>query len=395
MSLRLLSALFALASTASCLGPTPDPTPTPSDPPVTTTAPPAPTTTPGPLTTQTRFPALSKVAAVGQWNFALDKDLGAFQALYPDEVFSRFAAEGFTAVRLAIDPEMLADASGTLYQDRFAEIVTAISRIEAAGLGVVFDMHVWKQGEWMQQENIDRLARMWEQMGAALSGFDPSLTFLELYNEPAWWSEPELWAGVETQLYVAARGAAPNLPIVLTGPKSGGIEGLPESPVIEDSNVVYTIHMYNPLPFTHQGSPWTDDVAYGTADRLPFPATPEACADAIGRQPTPEATQLATDYCAGGYDEAWVRNEFATAAAWAEAHGVQLFLGEFGVSPSATMEDGTRWLRAVRTAAEDFGMGWSIWEADGPMGLRNSGWYTTIADEPVPEVLAALGLNNA
>jgi endoglucanase len=194
-------------------------------------------------------------------------------------------------------------------------------------------------------------------------------------------------------MYEVVRGLAPALPIVLSGPMSSWIDGLVDAWVVDDPNVVYTIHVYDPFVFTHQGADWTVEPGLVEAVAIPFPALPGPCSTAIEAQPTPAAAMLVTDYCAQGYDEEWVRHRLETAARWAAERGVVLFLGEFGVSPTANVADAARWFAAVTDAAEEFGIGWSVWSLDAAMGPRRaSGWLTDLRDPIDPLLRAALGL---
>jgi endoglucanase len=183
---------------------------------------------------------------------------------------------------------------------------------------------------------------------------------------------------------------------MLSGPMSSWVDGLPASLAVNDPNVVYTIHIYDPFAFTHQGADWVVDPGLTAALGIPFPATPQACATAIANQPTTAAAEVVTEYCSHGYDAAWVRGRIETAAAWAASHDAAMFIGEFGVSPTASVDDAARWFAAVANAAEEFGMGWAIWSIDSAMGIRRSNaWTTSLSDTPDPALLAALGLHVA
>jgi endoglucanase len=50
------------------------------------------------------------------------------------------------------------------------------------------------------------------------------------------------------------------------------------------------------------------------------------------------------------------------AAAWREASGVPVWLGEFGAYSTADMDSRVRWTETVRTEAEARGIPWAYWE---------------------------------
>jgi len=65
-----------------------------------------------------------------------------------------------------------------------------------------------------------------------------------------------------------------------------------------------------------------------------------------------------------------VVNPLDYAAAWSEAHGdVPLIVGEFGCSQHGDDESRAAWLKAVRIAAEERGIGWAFWEMQGTWGF--------------------------
>jgi len=53
-----------------------------------------------------------------------------------------------------------------------------------------------------------------------------------------------------------------------------------------------------------------------------------------------------------------LRRDLATAAEWAGARGVPLFVGEFGTYAAADRDSRVRWTTAVRTELERLGVGW-------------------------------------
>jgi endoglucanase len=70
---------------------------------------------------------------------------------------------------------------------------------------------------------------------------------------------------------------------------------------------------------------------------------------------------------AAPWTEERVAAAIGEAAAWATRHRRPVIINEFGVlSFKAAPADRARWLRAVRTAAEQHCIGWTHWEyADG------------------------------
>jgi endoglucanase len=74
-----------------------------------------------------------------------------------------------------------------------------------------------------------------------------------------------------------------------------------------------------------------------------------------------------TELSAAGVDA-----DFARAEAWLRVHapGREIRLGGFGVNEAAPTAARTRYVRAVRAAAERRGWGWCVWSYNGGMAVR-------------------------
>jgi len=80
------------------------------------------------------------------------------------------------------------------------------------------------------------------------------------------------------------------------------------------------------------------------------------------------------------------------AAAWGKDRNVPLICNEFGVYRQHSPQDSRmRWIHDVRTALENDGIGWAMWDYRGGFGVV---WKKDGEPAQVDEkVVAALGLN--
>jgi hypothetical protein len=82
----------------------------------------------------------------------------------------------------------------------------------------------------------------------------------------------------------------------------------------------------------------------------------------------------------------WVIEQgVAAAAAWGEAHGRPLWMGEFTAQDGADLASRARWLSAVRTHLEAHGISWSMWTLLSDSGsrlydVRTGQWNTALTD---------------
>ncbi len=122
---------------------------------------------------------------------------------------------------------------------------------------------------------------------------------------------------------------------------------------------VYNCHCYAPLIFTHQGASWipTMDPDF----RLPVTATYGEMAPAslkmLGERTTLFERWSPKARLSPAYFEAF----FASAAKAAEAQGVPLYCGEYGVIDRVPPELALAWYRAIHEAFEAYGFGRAAW----------------------------------
>lgn len=346
-----------------------------------------------------------------------------WQKIITDEQLAQVRADGFDFVRLPMDPgPLLALGPGAARAAQISDIRMGTERALAAGLNVVVDLHAFPRPDepWGTDDVVGRLwpnhLALVAEVGRALNGLPPDRVAFEPLNEPTndcdavWGDAPAVWPDMLQDMHQAARAAAPDLPIVLSGACWGGVHGLEmiDPAMIGDQNVIWSFHSYDPFPFSHQGANWTDaPLKYITG--LPYP--PSALTPEVALQRAAEAA-LRMEQAEGQADTAaiaatiaqylampdtTVKDEVARAAAWADRHGVprqRLLLGEFGAlrigfGQEYPVEWQAAFLADKRASAEIHGIAWAVWNWAGDMGVA-------ILDDPSrrmdPRLCTALAL---
>ena len=100
-----------------------------------------------------------------------------------------------------------------------------------------------------------------------------------------------------------------------------------------DDKVVYNMHCYEPLKFTHQGAYWTNAIV--PEERLSY-----------------EESECSEEY---------FEKLFSTAIQKAEKYGAELYCGEYGVIDVVGPEDTLKWLKCINSVFEKHGIGRAIW----------------------------------
>jgi endoglucanase len=331
-------------------------------------------------------------------------------AVFPDwrrnvtpAMFAALKEQGFDFIRLPTDPgPALAFGPGP-DQDRLIDGMQAAAQMGLdAGLKVIVDLHPLPRGgevggiESILGDQFPAYVDLVARIAARLSDLPADRTALELLNEPSFDCEgvyagaPPKWPAMQVKLHAAARAAAPDLTIILTGACWSQANALAtlDPALIADDNVFWTFHSYEPYSYTHQGASWTGAPVKYLAG-LPYPPslmTPELTAKVIadaearmtaaeGQADTEAIAKAVQDYAIS--NDASVAYEISVAADWADAHGIprdRILLGEFGAlhsidGVSQPMEWYHAFLSAKRQAAEEAGFGWAVLSWSGGMGI--------------------------
>jgi len=340
--------------------------------------------------------------------------------------FARIKALGFDFVRLSVDPGPLLASEGVRREAAISRLEQAVREVRKSGLKVILDLHPVGQVKAWSPEALevsadDPLAARYRAVIAGVASMlarvDPDATALELMNEPQFYPcdgrGGRKWESVLEGAVGAARKAAPELTLIVSGACGGNAKGLVqlEPAAFDDDRLLYSFHFYEPHEFTHQGVAEAENVkgAPWPADAV---ATPLALVYANllvsqdGNQTSNDRAKKLTSvrrylssYLAGDWDEARLKARFSEVRAWAERHHLplsRLFLGEFSVMRATDQRGGAldadrfRWLDAVRREAEALGAAWAYWEYSNPHGMS---LMTADANRrPDIVVLEALGL---
>lgn len=196
----------------------------------------------------------------------------------------------------------------------------------------------------------------------------PDQMFFELVNEPG--MDGQHWLPFQEELRNAVRQIAPAHTLLLTSSPQDAVWSLDALHLPQDSNVVYTVHLYQPLVFTHQGASW-DNLPYEHVKGLTYP--PEAAnIHAIMQHPQVAANSAAMRELAqyarqGG---TIMSQEIAIGRHWMNEHHVPMQVTEFGNLAWAPTASRAAWLGETRKQIEAAGWGWTVWQYFGSFGIK-------------------------
>jgi endoglucanase len=281
----------------------------------------------------------------------------------------------FTHIRLLLDESRLAGPEREAYLDRMFEEIILLFSLDYA---VSLDLHAGGIFQREPEAAEARLTELWQTIVRRVRFLDPEKLAVELLNEPQ--TESAIWWPVAARLAAVVRRVLPDHTIVLAPAGPQRHETLAGLEPLDDRNIVYAIHYYDPFAFSHQGADWGDaDDPLSHLQRLPYPASLAdpvvqerlAALRAAGHVEAAETLQRSLEE---PWDETAMTAAFDMMAEWSDQHGRPVIVNEFGVlSYHAPRQSRLDWLAAVRAGAEERCIGWTHWDFQDGFGLIDPG----------------------
>lgn len=268
--------------------------------------------------------------------------------------FAKAKAGGFDTVRLPVRwHEYAANTAPYTIDAKFMDSVAkALDQALANNLNVVVNIHHYDPlFEDPQAENA-KFQAMWQQIAERFKDLPNERVVFEILNEPHGKLTTELWNEVFLQAYNVVRQSNPNRYIMVGPAEWGGVDAMYKLKLPADNKLIFTVHYYEPMQFTHQGAEWWKDSEQWCGMR--WTATEE--------------------------QQSLIRKRLDEVVTWAKAHNnIPVFLGEFGTYKKCALpEDQVRWANFVARESERRGFSWAYWEFNSGFGCHGAterdGW---------------------
>jgi aryl-phospho-beta-D-glucosidase BglC (GH1 family) len=316
-----------------------------------------------------------------------------FQDWTTAEDIALMKSMGFDHVRLSVNPQpmMPNHRPDEISAEYFGYLDAAVKMILDQGMAVVIDLHPesdFKARLTKDDSFVQEFADFWRALARHYSTWDTERVFFEILNEPEF-SDRYRWYGVQTKLATAIREGAPQHTIIGAGARWSNDDELVFLEPLRDPNVIYNFHFYDPHIFTHQGATW-GSYFWHWVKGLHYPSSPESAAKVAANVPDAMDRMAVIRYGQDHWDASRIDAEIRQVADWARQRGVPVVCNEFGVYRAyAEPRDREAWIHDVRTALEQHGMGWTMWDYSGSFGVVTKKDGRSVPDEGT---LRALGL---
>jgi len=289
-------------------------------------------------------------------------------AHYTAADFDAIAAQGFDHVRIPAAWHYHAGdgPAYTISNAFFAQVDALVTNALSRGLHAIVNVHHFHAFTNNPTAQSDKLYAMWEQIAAHYRATPHTLAF-ELLNEPTGAATTEVMNPIYAAAIARIRTIAPDR-LIFVGP--GDYNRIAELEKLTlpaaDSNLVVTVHDYEPFYFTHQGAHWTHPATATTGIVYPGPPpTPlaphpetldnEGVAAWLARY---NRLERAINPCSR---DAW-RDALAYARAWSDHFGRPVHVGEWGAYRHMDAASRRRFHAERREDLDAQHLPWALWD---------------------------------
>lgn len=306
----------------------------------------------------------------------LETHLDTFLGL---EDFRLIASWGFDHVRLPVDWQNLFLPDLTPREEVLSRLDRAIDAIGGQGLEVLLDLHRCPGHDFHEGTKADQplfsdpsalaqAQRVWAVLAERYGSRDR--VALEILNEPTA-ADAATWNRVGQALFREIRRMAPRSRIVMGSNRWNSAEQFAGLEPIDDDNVLYSFHFYNPVLFTHQKAPWISHPVFHEARS--WPADIQLPPDADHRLPLES----------GRWDRQRMAQVLAPVIEFRRKYDLPVSCDEFGTykaGPDRVSQMG--WMRDFLGLLAENQIGWTYWNYKNlDFGLVSRG-ESLFADDP-------------
>lgn len=310
------------------------------------------------------------------------------------ELLQQLRKAGMSHVRLPVPAERLMPrfAAKAERDETLRVLDQALKQLTALGYSTSVDLHPGERFNRLHKENPDaalgQMQEAWSGLAEVIRSYPADRIFAELLNEPD--IDADKWQAQVEALAAFVRGLLPKTTLVVGPVNWQRADSLPRFRPLPDPDIVYAIHFYDPMVFTHQAHWDAQDPLHDIID-LPYPINAgdpkvQAMRQDLQARGATKALGMLDVAIAAAKDRPGADRWLAPALQWQQQFARPIIVNEFGVlKAGAPRQSRVRWLAEVTAYARDHCWGWAHWELAQGFGLvdRSTG-------KPDPDVMRAL-----
>ncbi|WP_245444408.1 cellulase family glycosylhydrolase [Bradyrhizobium sp. Y36] len=310
------------------------------------------------------------------------------------ELLQQLRRAGMSHVRLPVPAERVMPrfAAKAERDETLGVLDKALKQLTALGYATSVDLHPGERFNRLHKEDPDaalnEMKDAWSGLAEVIRSYPADRVFAELLNEPD--VDADRWQTQVETLAAFVRKLLPTTTLVVGPVNWQRADSLPRFRPLADPDVVYAIHFYDPMVFTHQAHWDAQDPLHDIID-LPYPIDAgdpkvQAIRRDLQARGAVKALGMLDVAIAAARDKPSADRWLAPALAWQQQFKRPIVVNEFGVlKAGAPRQSRLRWLAEVTAYAREHCWGWTHWELAQGFGLVDRS--TGRAD---PDVMRAL-----
>ncbi|WP_139480720.1 glycoside hydrolase family 5 protein [Bradyrhizobium ivorense] len=310
------------------------------------------------------------------------------QSAPPRSLLVELRKAGLRHIRLPVPADFVMPRFASDREQRLRTVDAALKELLELGFAVSVDLHSGERFNPLHKDDpaaaMQEMKDAWRALAQIVQRYPADRVFAELLNEPD--VDAAQWQGEATELAAFIRRLLPQTTLIIGPVNWQRADSLPDFKPLDDPNVVYAIHFYDPMVFTHQAH-WDPAEPLHDITGLPYPArADDQQVKQLRQQLTALDKRKALAMLERAIPDRGVDQWLAPAAAWQQKYSRPLIINEFGVLKAGAPRDSRlRWLAAVTDYARQHCWGWTHWELSQGFGLADA-----VSGKADPDVLKAL-----
>jgi endoglucanase len=318
----------------------------------------------------------ARLAALAR-GFNADGWINGAQPPPPLALLASLRKAGMSHVRLPVPAEQVMQrfASAPERAARLGMVDAALKTLLGLGYAVSVDLHPGEKFNALHKADaaasMQAMQDAWSALADVIKPFPADRVFAELLNEPD--LEAGRWQTEADTLSAFVRRLLPQTTLIVGPINWQRADSLPDFRPLADPNVVYAIHFYDPMAFTHQAHWDANDPLHDIRD-LPYPVrVDDPAVQALKQRLSDTGKTRALTVLQGALAGNTIGKWLAPAVAWQKSYQRPLIINEFGVlKAGAPRESRLRWLADVTDYARQQCWGWTHWELSQGFGFADA-----------------------
>jgi hypothetical protein len=307
---------------------------------------------------------------LGGWLSQGSLELSHIDSFIKEEDIKKIKDMGCDHLRLPVDFENIYDEKNKCDKPiGYKYIDLCIKWCKNVGLNIVLDLHKApgysfddfesSDGFFKNKELQDLFLDIWDRLSLKYGKYSDMMMF-EMLNEVTSIDVLEEWNDLALRCIKVIRKNANDMKILYGGVGYSSVKAVKLIPAPYDENIVFNIHCYEPMAFTHQGAYWMDKMPLDF--RISYPMPEEEYKKVARICPSLVNGTLGTlEEALSILNEDLFETIFKEAIEHTEKYNTYLYCGEYGVIDRADIKSTLIWLKHIHRTFLKHNIGRAIW----------------------------------